>query len=220
MYKVDLHTHSIMSFDGSISEKDYRQILESGKLDFVAITDHNTIEFAQKLQKKLGDKIIVGEEITTQEGDIIGLFLAEKTEPGLTLSEAIQEIHRQKGLVYMPHPCDTLRKGIGEKLLLKYKKGIDIIEGFNARMIVRSYNLKAQEFARKCTMPMGVGSDAHTKYGLGSAYVLVDEIFTRKNALTLLQNAYFHVHYQPLLAFLAPKINKIKQKLVIKFIKL
>src|SRR6185312_1146679 len=102
------------------------------------------------------------------------------------------------------------------KALLKCIKGIDIVEGFNARMIVRGYNAKAQEVVRKYSLPMGAGSDAHTKYGLGSAYVLVDEPFIRKNAITLLQNAYFHLHYQPFWTFLTPKINKLKQKARIK----
>jgi Predicted metal-dependent phosphoesterases (PHP family) len=74
MYKVDLHTHSIASPDGSLNEDNYRKMLETGRLDCIAVTDHNTIAFAKELHANLGDRIIVGEEITTLDGEIIGLF--------------------------------------------------------------------------------------------------------------------------------------------------
>ena len=62
-YRVDLHTHSKLSPDGSIEEKDYKKVLQTSSLDAIAITDHNTIEYAIYCQRILGKKIIVGEEI-------------------------------------------------------------------------------------------------------------------------------------------------------------
>lgn len=201
-----------MSEDGGITEKEYRQVLQSGKLDFIAITDHNTITFAQKLRKKIGEKIIVGEEISAKEGEIIGLFLSGPVSPGLSFKKTVQEIHKQGGIVYIPHPFDILRKGVGEKVLLANISNIDILEGFNARMILGRYNTKAQIFAREHKLPLGVGSDAHTILGLGRAYAIVEKPYTKKQACILLHSAYFHMQYQPLSAFLAPKLNRIKQK--------
>ncbi len=62
MYKVDLHTHSEASIDGGIRFDQYVHIFDHETLDFVAVTDHNTIAQAQELQQVLGNKIIVGEE--------------------------------------------------------------------------------------------------------------------------------------------------------------
>ncbi len=110
MFKVDLHTHSVASPDGGLTAQDYLQFLEKKDLQVIAITDHDTITFASDLQAQLGVRIIVGEEITTTEGEIIGLFLSKGIPPGLSPEETIHRIRRQNGLVYIPHPFETVRK--------------------------------------------------------------------------------------------------------------
>lgn len=209
MYSVDLHTHSIVSPDGSIGESDYEEALK--RVDYIAITDHNEISFAQKMQKKFGENIIVGEEISTQKGDIIGLFLTEKISAGLSIKDAITAIHSQKGLVYIPHPFDFFRKGIGEKAVVEHLEDINIIEGFNGRLILRWQNTKAISFATMHQLPVGVGSDAHTRNALGLAYAQVDQPFRKDNAIRLLRKAALVTHYQPWSAFFAPKKNKMKK---------
>ena len=82
MFKVDLHTHSSASHDGGISFEQYQLALSTGLLDAIAVTDHNSIETAQALHELLGDQIIVGEEIMTSQGEIIGLFLKQPIAPG------------------------------------------------------------------------------------------------------------------------------------------
>lgn len=211
MFKVDLHTHSIVSPDGGISESEYEEVLEKGKLDFIAITDHNRIDFAEKLHKKSGGKIIVGEEISTQSGEVVGLFLKKRIEPGLSVQKTVEEIHAQGGLVSIPHPFDMLRRGIGELALLDVLSEVDIIEGFNARLILRWQNTKAREFAFKNNIIVSSVSDAHTIHGLGMSYVLVDKSFTRSSAINLLSKARLVKKYQPFLAFFAPKFNRLKK---------
>ncbi|MCA9330415.1 PHP domain-containing protein, partial [Candidatus Saccharibacteria bacterium] len=112
MYKVDLHTHSQASPDGGITAEQYAHVLSTGLLDMIAITDHNSIAYAQEVQKQLGDKIIVGEEIMTNDGEIVGLFLTQVIEPGLSAQETCRRIKAQHGLVYIPHPFETVRKGL------------------------------------------------------------------------------------------------------------
>ena len=41
--KLDLHTHSVASPDGSLTEAQYRRMLDSGQLDCIAVTDHNIV---------------------------------------------------------------------------------------------------------------------------------------------------------------------------------
>ncbi|MDA1317355.1 MAG: hypothetical protein O3B87_05045, partial [bacterium] len=102
-YKIDLHTHSVLSHDGGISELEYKSVLDAHILDFVAITDHNQIEFALQMHEQFPEKIIVGEEIKTNEGDIIGLFLTKLISPGLSSKKTVELIKDQDGLVYIPH---------------------------------------------------------------------------------------------------------------------
>src|SRR6266700_6012689 len=98
-YRVDLHTHSIISQDGGITAAAYEKILQSGMLDCVAITDHNETSFARIMRKKLGESSIVGEEIDTPEGEVIGLYLKETIPGGISLDEAVASIKHQGGLV-------------------------------------------------------------------------------------------------------------------------
>jgi predicted metal-dependent phosphoesterase TrpH len=112
MLKVDLHTHSVASPDGGISESQYQQVLNKGTLNCIAITDHNEVDFAIAMNKKFGDKIIVGEEIMTTQGEIIGLFLTEKVPAGLSPEETVKQIRKQGALVYIPHPFETFRHGL------------------------------------------------------------------------------------------------------------
>src|ERR1700690_3423004 len=97
---LDLHTHSILSHDGGVTEADYTTILNHGILDCVAVTDHNQILFAQRLHTRFKNRIIVGEEISTAEGHLIGLFLTRAIAPGLSAEKTAYHIKEQNGLVY------------------------------------------------------------------------------------------------------------------------
>lgn len=209
-YKVDLHSHSIVSPDGALTKEDYQYLLDNKILDYIAITDHNEISFAQKMQQELGQGIIVGEEIMTIHGEVIGLFLREKVAPHQSVKDTLAAIHKQGGIASIPHPFDILRYGIGEREILANVADIDILEGFNARIILPWYNAKALRFATQHHIPAGVGSDAHVRFGIGGAYALVEKPFTASSAKKLLQEAKLIKRYQPLLAYFAPKFNRLK----------
>ncbi len=208
-----MHTHSILSHDGGIREEEYQHILKKGMLDYVAITDHNTIAYAIFLRKSLGEQIIVGEEITSKEGHVIGLFLTKPVAPFLPLQETISLIKNQGGIVYIPHPFDVYRKGIGEKHLILAKKDIDVIETFNARVIFRSQNQKATQFAEKLGIVKAAGSDAHAANGLGKTYTSVMNKITRDTLKQTLQNALLHEQYASFFDYLSPKVNRVKKRL-------
>lgn len=212
MIKLDLHTHSSASPDGGISEKEYKEIIAKSIVDVVAITDHNKIDVAQKLHEELGDSIIVGEEIMTKCGEIIGLFLTRHIQPGMSFPATTAAIHKQGGLVYIPHPFDKWRHGIGKKNLLKYKKEIDIIEGFNGRIVWREHNTKAREFGVLQKMPIGVGSDAHGKGGMGGCFIQIQEQVTAANLKKLLRQGTPVTKYQPIFEFLRPKWNRMRKR--------
>lgn len=213
-YKADLHTHSILSYDGGITEEQYVRLFEKGILDVIAITDHNETKFAIEMAKKFGDKIIVGEEITTKEGEMIGLFLQRTITPGLSAQETAKQIHDQGGIVYIPHPFEIARQGFKEDSLETIKQEIDIIEVFNARGKWRGKSIEALSFAQKYNKIMASSSDSHCHQGMGSSFSIISQIPTNKNLINLLLKGELHKEFAPAFTYLCPAINKIKHKLL------
>jgi predicted metal-dependent phosphoesterase TrpH len=116
--------------------------------------------------------VIVAEEVkTAAEGEVIGLFLEEKIERGMSMAETIAEIRRQGGLVYVPHPFDRLHSVPDYEHLLKVVEEIDILEVFNPRVAFSAFNEEAVRFARKYSIVPGAGSDSHVAQGLGSVKI-------------------------------------------------
>jgi predicted metal-dependent phosphoesterase TrpH len=212
-FKIDLHTHSILSKDGGITKEQYVSLLEKGVLDAVAITDHNETGFARALQKELGERIIVGEEITTGEGEIIGLFLSERIEPGLSVIETVARIKAQNGLVYIPHPFETLRSGLQEEVLNTIIEDIDVVEIFNARGRWRGKSGKATEFAHGNSLAGASASDAHCRLGLGSAFSTVSELPEAKNLVKILKSGKNEKKYASVASYICPGLNRVKNKL-------
>ena len=181
--KIDLHTHSIISHDGSINEQQYLSAVNKHLLDCIAITDHNEIAFAKKMNNIHGNKFIVGEEIDTGEGEVIGLFLSEKIYPKLGLKETITKIKSQKALVYIPHPLEKIRKGINRYHFQKYINLFDIVEIFNQKAFSRSLINEQYKFA-----VTAASSDAHCVQELGKTYSLVKYLPTPNNLTNILKN--------------------------------
>ncbi len=214
-YRIDLHTHSIISQDGGITVAQYEKVLQSGELDCIAITDHNETSFARILQKKLGERIIIGEEIETTDGEIIGLYLKETVPGGIDLDEAIASIKYQGGLVYIPHPFEKLRKGLKLSAVNRIAKDIDIIEVFNGRGRFRGKQKLALKFAQANTIAQAASSDAHGCRGLGFGTSNVSDFPTEQTLKHLLTTALLEKNYAPLYTFLYPMINRIKNSVVL-----
>lgn len=212
MYKIDLHTHSIASPDGSISQEEYGRILESEALHAVAITDHDQVDFALRMRDILGEKIIVGQEITTRDGEIIGLFLQERVTPGLSAKETAVAIHTQGGLVYIPHPFETVRKGISQVTLDSIIDEVDIVEAYNGRALLQNRGPQATTWARMHQKPIVSSSDAHGLKGLGATYTLIKKRPSRDNLLKQLAQAQHAMQRPPLYSLLYPKANRLVRK--------
>ncbi len=212
MIRIDLHTHSIASPDGGITLDQYKSVLGK-KLDYIAITDHNRIDFALDAHKKLGDKIIVGEEIMTQDGEIIGLFLTKKILPFQGLNETIQQIKQQNGLVYVPHPFEAIRSGIAIENLKLHVENLDIIETINGRALSTKKSKQAIRFANKHKISHAVSSDSHGINGWGISYSIIEKRPSRTNLVSLLSQADYAYKKPGMRAILYPKYNRIKKAL-------
>lgn len=170
--KVDLHIHTLYSGDCLTPlDKVLACALKRG-LDCMAITDHNEIEGALRLQEKSPIKIIVGEEIRTNRGEITGYFLKERIKPGLSPARTVEEIRKQGGLVCIPHPFDRLRSSrLDLAALLEIEQEIDMVEVFNARNVYAADNEKARSYAVDMGKMFAVGTDAHWPWEIGRSWM-------------------------------------------------
>jgi len=212
VYKVDLHTHSIGSPDGGLKRRHYKYFIDNHLLDFIAVTDHNRIDVAQQLQAELGKHIIVGEEITTTDGEIIGLYLKERIAPGLTPLATARAIKEQGGIVYIPHPFETVRSGVSEQTLQEIADYVDIIEGWNGRAVFQNRTRQALRWAEKLNLPVASSSDAHGRAGWGYSYSVIDSEPTHASLVALLSNAAYSKRKVGI-GIVYPKLNRLIRKL-------
>ncbi|GAC1390515.1 MAG: PHP domain-containing protein [Candidatus Saccharimonadales bacterium] len=213
MHKIDLHTHSVGSHDGGIKLDQYRKILQSGALDYIAVTDHNSIKNAVNIHKKLGDQIVVGEEIMTTAGEIIGLYLTSRIEPGLSAIETVKQIKDQHGLVYIPHPFETRRRGLHPATLEELIDYIDIIEVCNGRAFLQNRSSQTVVWARLNHILGSASSDAHGSKGLGRTYTQVSEVPTRDTLLHLIKSGTLIATRPSLQSLLYPKYHFLRRKI-------
>jgi predicted metal-dependent phosphoesterase TrpH len=162
MIKIDLHVHSMFSWDSNNKPEQLIKVAKKRGLSGIAITDHDTIK-GGVITSSLAETdfhVIIGSEINTEVGDIIGLFLQEEIEYRTSL-EVIEEIKAQDGLLVLPHPLRG-HKNLPEEVLKK----VDVIEAFNGRCN-RSENERARKLAQECKKEQVAGSDAHILLQLG-----------------------------------------------------
>ena len=85
--RADLHIHTLAS-DGTASVAQILDVVATrDDLDVIAITDHERIDAAVAARAMAGDRgmrteIVIGEEVTTRGGHLLGLFL-ERRVPSL-----------------------------------------------------------------------------------------------------------------------------------------
>ena len=172
----DLHMHTDHSPDCATPAALLLETAKEQGLGAIAITDHNEISGAleaREIAERIGGiKVIVAEEVkTAHQGEVIGLFLSQRIERGMSMKETIAEIRRQGGLVYVPHPFDRLHSVPDYEHLLEIVDEIDILEVFNPRVAFSAFNEEAVRFARKYSIVPGAGSDSHVAQGLGSVKI-------------------------------------------------
>lgn len=171
MARIDLHLHTEYSPDSLNRLGDVARRARQQGLTHLSITDHNTIAGALRMQEVADLPVIVGEEIMTADGELIGLFLREPVAPGLSAAATAALIHRQGGLVYVPHPADPLRHALRGTALERIQEQVDIIEVFNSRCLLASSNTRALALADRFRAVRAASSDAHTLGEIGRSYV-------------------------------------------------
>jgi len=198
--RVDCHLHTAVSGDAVTTIDELAERVGQERLDVVFITDHNvTAGAVAAIERGIGARIIVGEEIRTTKGDVIGLFITERVPYVLPLAEAIGQIRAQQGLVYLPHPFDpgrsTLELASTHQLCAD---GLaDVVEVFNAKIEDQELNRQAARLAAHFDLPGGAGSDAHDPEGIGAAYLEMPDFDGPAEFLAALRNAEVRGEYRP-----------------------
>lgn len=188
MLRVDLHLHSYYSHDGKSSLEELIARASNCGLDRIALTDHNTIEGALLLAKTAPHIAIVGEEIKTTEGEVIGLFITEHVPPFLTPEDAMDRIHRMGGLTYLPHPLDRRRANFLPERVVMLAPEIDIIETYNPWCDAEA-NRAAARLADELGKVTATGSDAHSAHELGRSWMEMEEYTGGEDFLAKLREA-------------------------------
>lgn len=168
--RVDLHLHTNASFDCSVDPRLVWYRCSELGLSPIFVTDHDTIAGAQLLQQSASCQVVCGQEVSTRDGELIGLFLNDAVEAGSSASETAAAIKEQGGLVLLPHPCDSSRASVQPDVIDRIAEYIDIVEVFNGRASASANHLAA-ELCWSLGAKPGAGSDAHTLTALGRVYV-------------------------------------------------
>jgi predicted metal-dependent phosphoesterase TrpH len=177
---ADFHCHTRFSRDSVLKEETFiRKAIERG-LTHVCVTNHNNVEGAIAVRDKAAElgvqdqlTVILGEEVSTADGEVVGIFLTKTIPRGLSANETADEIHRQGGLVSIPHPFDPFRQShikAGPLRNLAEMGKIDVIEAFNARITIQSHNVQAAEFARQYGIPGIACSDSHSSFEIAMCF--------------------------------------------------
>jgi predicted metal-dependent phosphoesterase TrpH len=171
--RVDFHLHTMWSGDASTTPDELHDAVRAAEIDVLCITDHGTVNGALELADKLPCRVIVGQELRTWAGEVIGLFLSERLPYGLKPDETVARIRAQGGLVYVPHPFDPTRHCLRASVLdeLVAARQVDALEVFNAKTSLAHLNEQARAYAEANDLPGGAGSDAHEPSAVGAAYL-------------------------------------------------
>jgi hypothetical protein len=199
LLRIDLHVHTVYSHDAFATPDQLLHTCRRRGITGLAITDHNTIEGALACRRVLPFPVIVGEEVSTQSGHVIGLFLKEPVPAGRSVAETIGRIRDQGGLVYLPHPFDRVRSShLSEEELVAVAGQVDMVEVFNSRNLFDAANREALAYARSAQRVHAVGSDAHSAAEVGKSYVEMAPFATPGEFLANLRGASLRARRTPL----------------------
>lgn len=169
---VELHCHTYQSSDSLMLPQQILQACDRRGIDRVAITDHNSIAGARETAALDPERVIIGEEILTTEGEILGYFVQEEIPKGLPPMEVVERLKAQGAVISIAHPFDLTRgcRWSMETLETLFPH-LDALEVLNARCWNDQPNDKAADIVRNAGLHGTAGSDAHAPPEVGRAYL-------------------------------------------------
>ena len=179
--KADTHMHTTFSDGISRPEELVDYVATETDLGVIAITDHDTAEGGLVARdycrnKGLDLEVIVGQEVTTDEGDVVGLFIDYTMPAFATAYEAINAIHEQGGLAIAVHPFSRIwtlsqMHGVGAQIASLPLDGVEVRNGFPANLICNPWTVWYNRRYGQNLSELG-GSDSHVPFTIGQSHTL------------------------------------------------
>jgi predicted metal-dependent phosphoesterase TrpH len=180
IFRFDPHIHSLASDGVSDVESILAAAMAAG-LDAIAIADHERIDAALAARaiaegRGLPIEVVVGEEITTRNGHLVGLWLRRRIRPWHSMKRSIAMVHEQGGLAIVAHPlppyplcasAGTIRRLMDEADPIYHP---DALEGFNPTTARMPWSRRAPALAEEVGIAAVAGSDAHVASNVGAAH--------------------------------------------------
>jgi len=211
---VELHCHTYHSKDCLLDPVRLLEVCRRKGIDRVAITDHNTIEGALEAVKLDPERVIIGEEIMTTQGELLGYFMKEWIPPDLSPQETISRLRDQGAFISVSHPFDTMRPGSWqEEALREILDLVDAIEVFNARSWTSAANLKASTLAQEVGVLGTAGSDAHASFEVGRTLMSMPIFNDSETLRSALSQAQIHARRSSVLVHLVSRYASFRKAL-------
>src|SRR5216117_1923476 len=189
-----MHTHCEASPDSRTKVAEQARAVRTAGIDIICATYHNTIDGALRLRELAdGFRVVIGEEISSRDGEIIGLFLDRAVPRDLSGEETIGRIHDQGGVVVVPHPFSINRRYHMRRASLdRLRTTIDALEVFNAREAIFLNNRAAAAYAKEHGLLGAAGSDAHRASEIDRAWVEMPDFAGPAEFLAALRDGVAH----------------------------
>ena len=158
MYRGLIHFHSCYSYDSISSIKSIVEFALKNGINFLILTDHDTIDGSRELKayvdrNDIDLEVIIAAEYKTEFGDVIAAGIQTEII-SMEFENFINEVRAQGGIILFPHPY------VGHKSIEKIAAASDMIEVFNSR-VPDELNQKSLELAIKYNKPIYYSPDAH-----------------------------------------------------------
>ena len=201
--KTLIHVHTDYSFDSDLSVEALARFLDVHDFGCVAVTDHDSIEGGRRLRGRTRAKVIVGSEISTRGGHLIGLFLKEHIPAGMSVEDTIAAIRMQSGVVLLPHPfAPACFGGLGDAAW-RIAHLVDAVEVNNAQSFWKPWDRRAAAFAERCRLTSFVGSDSHMGLSIAPCYQYLPDFDGPSDFVRALHAAELIPGYHPAAYFAA-----------------
>lgn len=232
-YRGLIHFHSKYSFDSILSIKSIVDFALGENLNFLVLTDHDTLEGSIKLKEYVENngydiEVLIAAEYYTEYGDVIALDIKDEIKD-MNFNNFISSVREQEGYILFPHPY------VGHKNIEEIANQADLIETFNSR-VSHEKNEKAAELANKFFKKGYSSPDAHNRNSLKNAIIefkkegslvesmLKNEISTISTKKTFLYEIYFSqivksFKYKNLRLFIRMTLSILKNFLLLKLFK-
>ncbi len=206
---IDLHVHTSPASPCSSSTVD--EMIKEAKrigLDGICLTDHNYVWDSDEvgdLRRKHEFLILRGNEITTDQGDMVVFGLEREIKGIIKLEDLREEVLAAKGFLIVAHPFrGFLTFGIGklgltpekamERPLFKYVDGVEVM---NCK-VTQKENRFAAKVAQGLGLPATGGSDAHEVSEVGIYATRFSRVITHEKELieALREGSYAPIAYR------------------------